>query len=164
MRQGVLLALMLLTACGASDPAGNDGSAGAALEAAAVTAGLVPDPARAVLTGLWSRDSDRMCIVGGGGGDLRVGAIVDYGEGAGCAASGTARRSKDTIAITFGACRIDATFDGERMVFPAEVSSDCDRLCTGRASFAALDVQQVSESVSEARAMRAPDGRQLCGG
>ncbi|KQM65008.1 hypothetical protein ASE75_08100 [Sphingomonas sp. Leaf17] len=162
MRRILALTLMV-TACGPADPAGNDGSAGAALEAAAVTAGLVPDPTRAVLTGLWSRDSDRMCIVAGSGRDLRVGAIVDYGEGAGCAASGTAQRSTDTLAITFGACRIDATFDGERIVFPAEVPAACESLCTGRASLAALDVAQVSESVSEARALRGTTGQALCG-
>ena len=162
MRQALLL-LLLLTACGSEAPIGNDGSAGAALEAAAVTAGLVPDPARAVITGMWSRDSDRMCLVPGDNGNLRVGAVIDYGEGAGCAGSGTARRSRDGLAITFGACRIDASFDGERIVLPAEVSSSCESLCTGRASFAAMDVAQVSQSVSEARALRAPNGRQLCG-
>ena len=161
MRRVLPLAL-LLTACGSEAPIGNDGSAGAALEAAAVTAGLVPDPARATITGMWSRDSDRMCIVPGDKRDLRVGAVVDYGEGAGCIGSGTARRSRDGLAVTFGACRIDASFDGARIVFPAEVSSACESLCTGRASFAAMDVAQVSESVSEAKALRAPSGRQLC--
>ena len=162
MIRAVPLAL-LLTACGTEAPIGNDGSAGAALEAAAVTAGLVPDSARAIITGMWSRDSDRMCIVPGDKGGLRIGAVVDYGEGAGCAGSGTARRSRDGLVVTFGACRIDASFDGERIVFPAEVSSECESLCTGRASFAAMDAAQVSESISEAKALRASTGRMLCG-
>lgn len=159
---GLLLVPLLLAGCdGPAQPAA-DGSAGAALEHAAVAAGLVPDPSRAVLTGAWSRDSDRLCTVPRPDGGLRVGAVVDYGEGAGCSGAGTARRTGDGLAIDFGACRLNATFDGERIVFPAEVPDACDALCTGRASFAALDVAQISESLSEAKALRSPTGDRPC--
>ncbi|WP_174280687.1 hypothetical protein, partial [Sphingomonas bacterium] len=129
----------------------------------AVARGLVADPARAVLAGLWANDTDRLCIVPTGDA-LRLGASVDYGEGQGCAASGTVERHGDRLRVRFGDCRFDAGFDGERISFPAELPDACARTCTGRASLTALTVERLSESVSEAATLRASDGRNLCAG
>lgn len=159
-----LLALGLLLAACRQTPVVDD-SPGGRLEAAAIARGLVADPAKAGLAGSWASDTDRLCVVPGGGasrGQIRVGASVDYGEGQGCAASGTMERDGDKLNVDLGACRFEASFDGERIVFPAELPGACDRLCTGRASLSALAVERLSESVSEAATLRGPGGQRLC--
>ncbi len=157
-----MLALALaLAGCGEQKrPAAQ---AGDRLEAAARAAGLVADP-KGSLVGSWARETDRVCVVPGEGGAARVGALVDYGEGQGCAASGTLTRSGETVAIRFGECRFDARFDGERLTFPPELPGTCEAFCTGRASLAALAVERQGASASEAATLRAADGTLLCAG
>ena len=161
--KAVACVLLLLAGCSRHDAAtGSADTPGGRLEAAALAQKLVPDP-DAPIVGAWSRDTDRVCVVPGhGGGDQRIGALVDYGEGQGCAASGTVRRSGGRLDIRFGECRLSAMFDGTRIIFPAEVPAACDELCIGRASLAALAVDRQSESVSEAATLRTPGGRSLC--
>ena len=154
-----LLLLLALAACGRAAPRAEQ--AGDRLEAAAQAAGLIADP-RGSLVGAWARDTDRVCVVPDRGGTTRIGALVDYGENQGCAAQGTLERSGERVAVTFGDCRFDARFDGERLTFPAELPSACDTLCRGRASLAALSVERQGSSVSEAGTLRAPDGTLLC--
>jgi hypothetical protein len=138
---------------------------GAALEAAAVAEGLVADPARASLVGSWGRDSDRVCVVGPDQGEQRIGAVVDYGDGVGCSAGGTVRRNGNRLKVALGLdCRFDAQFDGERIVFPSDMPEACETLCTGRASLAALTVERLSGSASEAATLRGRQGKPLCGG
>jgi hypothetical protein len=155
---------LLVGGCGQGDAPDAANGAGAELERAAVAAGLVPDPAASSIVGAWARDSDRMCVVPGEGGRERIGVVIDYGEGNGCVAAGTVRRSGDRLAIDLGACRIDARFDGERISFPAEIDDACARSCRGNASLAALAVERVSGSAAEAATLRAPSGRLLCAG
>lgn len=161
MRQAFILALML-AACD-STPSPPDNTPGGRLEAAAIARGLVADPAKAGLTGVWASDTDRLCVVPDGKG-LRIGASVDYGEGQACAASGNVDRNGDRLKFTLGDCKFDARFDGERIVLPAELPQACARACSGRASLTALAVERLSESVSEAASLRGPNGKLLCGG
>ncbi len=164
MRRPALLAVLLVFGCHQREaPAGGD-AAGDRLERAATAAGIVADPARTSPIGAWARDTDRLCVVGAGSAGLRVGVLVDYGEGQGCAASGVARQRGETLSLGFGGCRFDARYDGERIVFPATLPSACDSLCTGRASLSALSVDRISSAASEAAQLRAPGGRALCGG
>jgi hypothetical protein len=157
--------VLLVGGCGDGGRPAAERSAGAQLEGAAVAAGLVADSASRSITGSWSRDTDRACIVPTAGGKaIRIGVLIDYGEGQGCAGSGTVSRQGDTLDIRLGDCRVAARFDGERIVFPAEVPSACDRLCTGHASLAAMTVERQSEAVSEAMSLRTPGGRILCAG
>jgi len=156
-----MLVVVLLAGCEREAP--TPPSPGQTLEAAAVRAGIVVDPATAPLAGSWARESGRVCVVPGtGGGEMRIGALVDYGEGQGCAASGTLTRRGETLKVRFGDCRFDARFDGERIGFPAELPAECQSLCTGRASLDALEVDRLSSSVSEAATLRTPSGRSLC--
>jgi hypothetical protein len=161
MKRMLLLAVML-SGCGRgpTTTAVVD-SAGARLEAAAETAGIVPDP-KAPLQGSWARDTDRVCVVGTEKA-ARIGVSVDYGEDQACAESGTVERSGDALKLAFGTCKFDARFDGDRIVFPAEVPEACESLCTGRASLAALTVDRLSESRSEAATLRSTKGKLLCG-
>ena len=162
MRRWLTGGVLLLAACQgtAGSPVGD--SSGDRLEAAALAAGLVVDPARRSLVGSWARDTDRACVVPGSGVDPMLGVMVDYGAGQGCLARGTVRRRGEALDVRFGDCRFVARFDGNRITFPAEVPVACDRLCSGRASLAALSVEALSTSSSEAGTLRAPDRRPLC--
>lgn len=161
-RRIVLATLILLTACGRNGE-GGDGQAGEKLEAASIAAGLVADPAAAPLDGIWSRDTDRMCILPAGRGlGRRVGVMLDYGEGQGCTAIGTMERSGAALKLTLGACRFTARFDGDSIQFPAMLPSACNAFCTGRATMSALNVERISASVAEARALRSVNGTTLC--
>jgi hypothetical protein len=156
-----LLGALLLAGCGSPPPPPQD-TPGTRLERAALRAGLVGDPARAGLAGSWAADTDRLCIVPAGRDSFRIGALIDYGEGQGCAAAGTARRHGETVAVAFGPCRFDAHFDGERIVFPAAMPAECDRYCTGRASLDSLTVARLSGALAEAATLRTPSGKRLC--
>lgn len=161
-RASALTLLLAVAACGPTPDRTASNSAGAALEAAATRTGLIVDPTHVDLVGAWSRDTDRVCVVPAGASSYRIGALVDYGPAQGCAASGTAERQSDRVDIRFGECRFRALLVGDRMVFPATLPDICDRLCTGRASFAALTVDHLSASRSEAVTLRAPDRTLLC--
>ena len=159
MRRALLLVLVL-SGCEREPKTAVADSAGARLEAAAETAGIVPDP-NAPLQGSWARDTDRICVVGTEK-TARIGVSVDYGEDQGCAASGTLERSGDALKLAFGACKFDARFEGDRIVFPPEIPEACESLCTGRASLAAVTVDRISESRSEASTLRSSAGKLLC--
>lgn len=157
----VLLLALALGGCGQEQKAPVVDSAGARLEAAAETAGIVPNR-NAPLQGSWARDTDRVCVVGTDK-IARIGVSVDYGEAQGCTASGTVERSGDALKLAFGGCKFDAMFDGDRIVFPAEMPEACESLCTGRASLAAVTVDRISESRSEASTLRSTGGRSSAG-
>lgn len=152
----------LLAACGSPAPSPAPDSPGARLETAATQAGLIADPARVPLIGSWALETDRLCVVPAARGAYRIGAVIDYGEGQGCAARGTVTRRGDRLRVAFGTCRFDAALDGDRIVFPGELPGTCDRYCTGRATLAAMRVERLSASISEAAMLRAPNGKSLC--
>lgn len=161
----MLIGALALTGCGQGAD-GVDNMAGDKLEAAGIAAGLVADPAAAPLDGVWSRDSDRMCIIPHGRdtshATRRIGVVLDYGEGQGCVAAGTLERSGPALKVVFGACRFTAHFDGDGIRFPAVLPGACGALCSGRATLSALTVERVSASLAEARTLRGPNGMTLC--
>lgn len=167
MRRSVLslVATLVLAGCGQGADS-IDNAAGDRLETASIAAGLVADPAAVPLDGMWSRDTDRMCILPRGAKDgdpvRRIGVVLDYGEGQGCVASGTLERSGTELKVALGACRFRARFDGDSIQFPAGLPTECNTLCTGRATLSALIVERISTSVAEARALRSPGGKALC--
>jgi hypothetical protein len=161
-RSWFALLLLAASACHRKAEAPNNATAGAALEQAAERTGLIIDSAKVDLVGAWARDTDRVCVVRTSDTSYRVGALIDYGAGQECAARGTATRTGDTVDVRFGACRFRARLDGDRLAFPASLPAECDSLCSGRASLAALDVDHLSTSQSEASTLRAPDRTPLC--
>ena len=162
MTRMLLLLALALGGCGQQATTAGDRSAGARLESAARTAGIVAD-ADAPLEGSWARDTDRICVVGIGA-SSRIGVSVDYGEDQGCAASGTVERSGESLTLAFGSCRFAARYEGDRIIFPAEVPAACESLCSGRATLAAIAVDRLSGSRSEASTLRSPSGKELCTG
>ena len=164
----VLIALLLAGCSHAEDtPTVQENATPATgLEAAAIDAGVIPDPASTDISGLYARDADRVCIVPSATA-YRIGVLVDYGEGHNCSASGKVAQSGDTLDMDFPAapgCTFTARFDGDKIVFPGKVPEACQQLCRGRASIAALDLDRLSESVSEAVTLRDVKGRLLCDG
>jgi hypothetical protein len=160
--------ILLLSLAGCGSAGGGNGVAAAPpdLETAAIERGLVRDPADSDVTGLYARDTDRVCVVARAGG-YRIGAFVDYGEGLSCTGSGSAARSGGTLSIELtgkggATCAFDAKFDGDRITFPARLPDGCARLCGPRASFAAMEVERLSASAAEAQALRNADGARLC--
>lgn len=164
MRRLLLLAAFGLAACDRTAPTAENTTAGAgtALEAAAAATGLIADPAHINPVGAWARDTDRLCAVAATGDRYMIGALVDNGPGQSCAASGTAVRAPGQLKITFGDCHIDAALRGDQIIFPPTVADSCDRYCAGRGSFAAMRVDHLSESQSEATTLRGPDRKPLC--
>ena len=158
----VALALpLLLAGCGreADQPAA--ANAGVALEQAAIARGIVADPAKVDPVGLYGSESDKVCVVPAGDG-YRVGASVDYGEGQGCFATGTAS-GRGTLDVRFAdACRLEVRVEGDRVTFPATLSAGCDRFCTGRASLAAVTADRISASATEAASAVTAAGAKLC--
>ncbi|WP_010186956.1 hypothetical protein [Sphingomonas sp. PAMC 26605] len=162
-----LAALVLLAGChrGAPDPAASPTPQG--LEAAAIQAGVIADPASTDLTGVYATENDRICIVPSAKA-YRIGVFVDYDETQNCGVSGVVTRDGDTLHVTLGTgagagCSLDARFEGDRIVFPPRVPDRCQQACRGRASIAALDVTRLSESAAEAATLRDTRGRLLCG-
>lgn len=136
------------------------------LETAAIAAGVIPDPVGVDLTGLYARDTDRVCIVPARQG-FAIGIFVDYGDQQLCSAAGTATKLGETLTVTLAGapgCAFDARFEGDRVVLPGALPAACAKLCSGRASMTALDVRQLSDSVSEAQTMRDSKGKLLCSG
>jgi hypothetical protein len=164
MRAGAAL-LLLLAACGrASAPERNDRPPD--LENAAIEAGVIPDPSGADITGLYARDTDRVCIVPAAR-DFRIGLSVDYGDGQACSGVGRATRAGDRLHVVLQGladCQFDARFDGDRILLPPRLDRACAKRCTGRATLEALEVGRMSESAAEAATLRDSGGRLLCGG
>ena len=166
-RNSAILATLLLAACSGGAPQPGASPTPPSLESAAIERGIVRDPKASDVTGLYARDTDRLCVVPDGTA-YRVGAFVDYGDKVSCTGRGTAARSGATLAIEFKGrngetCSFDAKFDGDRITFPANVPDACAKLCGPRASFAALEVERLSESAAEAEALRSAEGVRLCG-
>ena len=152
-----LLAALSLSAC-SDAPSSPPVSQAPDLETAAVERGLVRDPASTDVAGLYARDTDRLCIVG-----ERIGVSVDYRDGVSCSGAGTVERSGELMRVDLGGgCSFHARYDGDRIVFPVAVADACRRLCTGRASFAALEVGRLSDSRAEAAMMRDARGATPC--
>jgi hypothetical protein len=165
MRIAVAVLCGLLAAC--SGGGGNQATTPKDLESAAIERGLVNDPDDSDLTGLYARDTDRVCVVSDRD-SYRIGAFVDYGDGLSCTGTGTVSRAGEALSVTLTGkngltCSFDARFDGEHIRFPATVPPDCAKFCGPRASFAALSVERLSGSAAEARALRSAEGKRLCG-
>lgn len=165
-RGWLMILAFVLVGCSAL-PAENSqiSSAPPDLETAAIASGVIPDPSGVDLTGLYARDADRICVVPDRV-DFRIGIFVDYGDGQACSGAGTVAKDGETLKINLGAgngCVFDARFEGDRIVLPGQLPQSCSALCVGRASVAALDVRRLSDSVSEAAALRDAGGKLLCG-
>ncbi|HEX4693838.1 hypothetical protein [Sphingomonas sp.] len=161
-----MLALVLLTACSGESSTPDAPPTPTSLEAAAIDAGIVPDPANTDPTGLYARDRDKICVVPSATA-FRVGIYVDYGDDFFCSGTGEATRAGETLHVELTSapgCSFDARFEGDRISLPGALPDACRKACSKRASLAALSVERLSDSPSEAAALRDGRGRMLCAG
>jgi hypothetical protein len=169
MRRAALLlaGALMLAGCGQRDTGGKAAAPPPGdLESAAIAAGVIPDPASADMTGLYQADGDKVCVVPSSDA-FRIGVSLDYGPGQNCSGSGSAVRDGERVHVSFdGAdgCAFDARFEGDRIVFPGNVPDACQKLCHGRTSLSGVEADRLSESGSEAGALRNPHGELLCAG
>jgi len=163
MRAAFVLLLLALAACSGGKSGGNARQP-QDLESAAIERGLVRDPDDSDLTGLYARDTDRVCVVRSGSA-YRIGAYVDYGDRITCSGTGSVERDGERLKVALGSegCTFDAHYDGDRIKFPGILPDACKRLCARRAAFTGLEATRLSESAAEAAAMRDASGRRLCG-
>jgi hypothetical protein len=159
-----LIALLLLAGCKGST-APQTKPTPTSLEAAAIDAGIIADPANTDPTGLYARDRDKVCIVPSATA-YRVGVTTDYGDGNTCSGTGQATRAGETLHIDLTSapgCSFDARFEGDRVVFPGQLPDACMKVCARRASILGLTVERLSDSSSEAQDLRDSRGRMVCG-
>ncbi len=159
----MLAVALLLPACSAEKSTQTQAKPVNDLEQAAISAGVIADPRSADITGLYARDTDRLCIVPSATA-WSAGVHVDYGDGLACSGQAVVSRSGEMLRFSFGSegCAFDARFDGDRIVFPGRVPEACQKLCSKRVSLAALDVERQSDSAAEAATLRDSKGRLLC--
>ncbi|AOH84894.1 hypothetical protein AWL63_13930 [Sphingomonas panacis] len=165
MRRALALAVLLVAGCSRAEPvAESNAAAPTGLEAAAIEAGVIADPKSADITGLYTRETDRVCIVPTPKA-YQIGVFVDYGDQQHCSGLGSVTRAGETLHLDFSdadGCAFDARFEGDRIVFPGSVPEACRKLCSERASIAGLAVDQLSDAASEAATLRDSRGRLLC--
>ncbi len=167
LRAAVAIAMagpLALVACHASQPSPQTTATPSSLEAAAIEAGIVSDPANTDPTGLYRRDRDRICVVPSATA-FRIGIYVDYGETYYCSGQGEATRAGETLHVELDnapGCAFDARFEGDRIVLPGRLPDACQKACSARASLAGLSAERLSNSPSEAGALRDGKGRLLC--
>ena len=168
MKRAVAIALLLIAGCSGSDKKAETANQAApiGLEAAAIEAGVIPDPNNSDISGLYARETDRVCVVPTATA-FRIGVFVDYGDQQNCGGSGVVTRVGEKLHVEFDkaeGCSFEARFEGDGIVFPGRLPDACQKLCQRRASMAGLDVSRLSESVSEASTLRDSRGKLLCSG
>ena len=162
----LLVALLLLGGCQGGQPTPAATPTPTSLEAAAIAAGVVADPANTDPTGLYARDRDKICVVPSATA-FHVGIYVDYGDTYYCSGQGEATRAGETLHVTLTSapgCSFDAQFEGDRIAIPGRLPDACQKACSERASLAGLSVEKLSDSPSEAAALRDGKGKMLCAG
>jgi hypothetical protein len=175
---GALLAAtaLLLAGCSAAGEgrgsAAANGSAGGGLEEAALDSGAIEDPSNLDPAGSYGQTydggRDRLCIGASsadeGKGDHPFALEVRFGEEEYCAGSGTARRAGESLLMRFQGdrCLIVARYEGDRVVLPGAVDTNCAHLCSNHGSLAGVAFPRTGAGDASARRARTRDGMPLC--
>ena len=162
MKYRLLIALLAAGCSRTASPEQNNASAPGGLEAAAIEAGVIVDPGSTEPAGLYARDGDRLCVVPDGSA-FRTGLVIDLADQS-CEGRATGQLADERLDLDFGGgCRVSARYEGDRIILPGDVPDACDALCRGRGSIAGASLDRLSDSASEAAAMRGAKGNRLCG-
>ncbi len=154
----ILLALVLVTGCGA-DAGGNNASP-------AKRSGKVD---LSTLTGLYeggaSLQPNQICMVSDAPDRAAFGIVVRGANS--CAGSGTAERQANDLRLTMSGdqpCTLDARVDGGRVILPAAVPESCAYYCSTGATLAGLSFDKKGSSRQDAMKAIDPVGEALCAG
>lgn len=179
IRPLVLALAGLVAACGGPGqaPSGGTGAGGnisnmsapaAALERAAIDAGVVADVSKISPVGLYRHrheaGRDSLCILPDKEGKMRFGLEAVFGENIECRGQGTLRRSGDRLIMNFArsACIVVARYEGDRIALPGTLDVECGRLCSERGTMEGVSFPRVSGSASVAADARSAKGKRLC--
>ncbi|MFN3621132.1 MAG: hypothetical protein ACK4S7_12635 [Sphingorhabdus sp.] len=161
----------LLTGCGDGLPSlpGGGESAGAALDARAIEAGIIPDPRKSDLAGRYETRGDigvdKLCAVKKSSGSFDIGFLSVSGSESKCEGTGSARINGEKVEIILNGqadCKFTARYDGFELRFPAVVDSGCAQYCSDRASFSGTHYFMVEPGNSAARDTLGRDIERLC--
>lgn len=162
----LLIALLLLGACGTSEEQANRAGAEAEANEAAVEAVQT-----ASLTGLYEgsagEQTNQLCIIDRGSGDARFGLVVWGGNMHSCSAIGEAVREDGVLRLTMAGdetCTIEAAFEGGVVTLPETVPEGCSYYCGARARLNGATFRRSGTTAEDA--MKAIDliGEPLCAG
>lgn len=172
------LALCCLALAGCSETqAGDDADAVTALDAAAIEAGVIADPAVIDLAGTFAdtggTGSDAFCARGDRAQGYAIGVLVTFGPTSQCEAQGTAALSGERARISLtrsgkgkavSDCSFTARFDGNGLALPGALPAACSAVCTDRASLAGASFALVEPGAEAAATARGRAIKALCGG
>lgn len=176
MRRPAVLACLALAGCSETQ-AGDDAAAVVPLDAAAIEAGVIVDPAALDLAGSFAdtggTGSDAFCARGERQGDYAVGVLVSFGGSSQCEAQGSARLAGEQARITLNrsgagksvaGCSFSARFDGNGLALPGSLPAGCQAVCSDRASLAGASFALVEPGDRAAAAARGRSIERLCAG
>ena len=162
----LLIALLLLGACGTSEEQANRAGAEAEANEAAVEAVQT-----ASLTGLYEgsagEQTNQLCIIDRGSGDARFGLVVWGGNMHSCSGSGSAAREGENLRLTMAGdetCAIEASISGETITLPATVPDSCAYYCGARATLGGATFQRKGATAEDALKAKDLVGEPLCAG
>jgi hypothetical protein len=170
-RRLALICLALLAGCGENAPQilGGGDNAGSRLDAAAVEAGIMPDPDDVEFAGRFETRSelgtDKFCAVAGGARQFSIGFLAVFGPESKCEGKGSAAVDGDKVRITLsgkGSCAFDARYDGIELRFPGAVDSGCASYCSPRASLSGTHYFMIQPGDAAARNTLGRDIERLC--
>lgn len=171
------VAAFLLMSCGqdaAAPPEApvtldENASVGDRLDALAAAEGVIPDGGDRSPEGGYGRTyaggRDRLCLVEDGAGGYRFAVEVRIGQDQGCRGEGEAQLDGGgQLSLTFDGtgCRIDARYEGDRLVFPGRVDESCARLCSRRGSLAGVTFPRIGDGRAMASSMTDSGDEVLC--
>jgi len=161
----------LLHACGENPEllGGDDSEAGAALDAQAIAAGILPDPEKTAFAGQYETRSDlgtdKFCAVKNGTNSYDVGFLAVFGPQSECEAKGQATVEGEAVKIRLsgaGLCNFTARYDGIELRFPGVVEEGCALYCSERASVSGTHYFMVESGDSAARKTLGRNIERLC--
>ena len=170
-----LIALALVSGCGASDQeSGNVATPSRNAAAAAAErqdGGPAGDGATAgatSLTGLYEGGSgaqtNQLCMVEKAG-KAQFGLIVWGANMHSCSGAGSAVRKGDSLTLTMGGdstCAIEARMAGGKITLPAQVPAGCSYYCGARAQMTNAAFTRSGSSIADAMKARDLAGDSLC--
>ena len=174
MKAGIVLCgalCVLLLGCGDGLPSlpGSGDDAGAALDAKAIEAGILPDPEETEFAGRYETRGDlgidKLCVVKRSPSNFDVGFLSVSGAESKCEGTGTATLDGENVQISLngqGPCKFTARYDGFELRFPAVVESGCAQYCSDKASFSGTHYFMIEPGNVAARDTLGRDIAKLC--